>query len=82
MELDIKDIIGEKVNIDVENKLKELGITEKDLKFIKKNKKYPGVEFSKEGVLKTKNGLTLGTLIKNYYSLKLKNGNIYIWFID
>lgn len=38
MELDIKDIIGEKVNIDVENKLKELGITEKDLKFIKKIK--------------------------------------------
>ena len=77
MELDIKDIIGEKVNIDVENKLKELGITEKDLKFIK-NKKYPGVEFSKEGVLKTKNGLTLGTLIKNYYSLKLKM-EIYIY---
>lgn len=72
-----KGYYWETVNIDVENKLKELGITEKDLKFIK-NKKYPGVEFSKEGVLKTRNGLTLGTLINNYYSLKLKNGKIYL----
>ena len=47
MELDIKDIIGEKVNIDVENKLKELGITEKDLKFIK-NKSIQELNFQKK----------------------------------
>lgn len=61
-----KGYYWEIVNIDVENRLKELGITEKDLKFVK-NKKYPGIEVSKEGILKTKYGLTLGTLNDNYY---------------
>lgn len=61
-----KGYYWEIVNIDVENRLKELEITEKDLKFVK-NKKYPGIEVSKEGILKTKYGLTLGTLQNNYY---------------
>ena len=71
-----KGYYWETVNINVENKLKELGITEEDLEFVK-NKKYPGVEFSKEGILKTKTGLTLGFLRNNYYSVK-SNGKNYL----
>ena len=71
-----KGYYWERINIDVENKLKELGITEKDLKFVE-NKKYPGVEFSKEGILKTNRGLTLGSLRQNYYSLTISNGGKY-----
>ena len=66
-----KGYYWETVNIDVENKLKEFGITEKDLKFVK-NKNYPGVEFSREGILKTRYGLTLGTLSNNYYIYNVK----------
>lgn len=66
-----KGYYWETVNIDVENKLKKFGITEKDLKFVK-NKNYPGVEFSREGILKTRYGLTLGTLSNNYYIYNVK----------
>lgn len=66
----------EKINKEVEIRLKELKIKKEDLKFIK-NERYPGVEFSKEGILKTRYGLTLGTLNGSYYMVS-SNGHDYL----